>query len=408
MSQRPLIIYLGKFLIPNRNAACTRAIGNAKVFNELGYDVDVVGFERLPNHHRKQYFLERGTNLFSAPDRKEGILAPFTSFRINPFSAIHHIESRMRSGQVACVVCYNYPSLAQALIQVWCKANKIGFVSDITEWQSEPTGISPKEIFRFLDANLRVQLLSRVADGVIVTSKMVENYFRQDSNKPIANIPTLFDKDELEFHQKPQTNQNSPIRLLFLGPGFDLSMDTAPPEKMKERIDLVIETILEVHRAGNKIKLDVFGISSKQFFGAVNIKKTDVAEINSIVEFHGRVPHTDIISMLKRCDFSIFFRDNKPSNNAGFPTKFAESLMTGTPVIIDNIMTLQPYYKNEHVLQLDRTNPKDMANQLIEKVADYRRHWQTQTPDAPAFQLFHYMNFIEEMKKVFPPVDEEC
>lgn len=397
MSNRPLIVYFGPFLLPNRNAACVRVISNAKIFRDLGYDVDIVGFESKPSSEGKLSSSDPSINLYSYPASPAGYLS---SFRINPMSAITHLRQRGADRQITHVICYNYPSFAQAGLQFWCKANQSNFLPDITEWNTEISSANPVSLIRGLDTSVRIRLLAKFADALIVTSSMVADYFGTKKSRPIANLPTLFDKSQIETHIKQPRSQEAPLRLMFVGPGFDTSLTSVPPASMKERVDLIVDVALAVSKMGKETTLEFFGLTADQYFHAIEGNDKRRNEIEAVVNFRGRVPNEEIIDALASSEFSMIFRDNKPANNAGFPTKFAESLMSGTPVIIDEIEAVKTYFDNEHVLQLERADPETMARQLLTSVGDYRKMRLSQSVKEADFQLFHFARFTAEAKRV--------
>ena len=51
------------------------------------------------------------------------------------------------------------------------------------------------------------------------------------------------------------------------------------------------------------------------------------------VFIHGKVPQEKIGEILRNADYQMFIRPLRRSSNAGFPTKLAESMAVGTPVI---------------------------------------------------------------------------
>ena len=51
------------------------------------------------------------------------------------------------------------------------------------------------------------------------------------------------------------------------------------------------------------------------------------------VNFRGRVPHTEVVKAVQQSDFQMLIRDSNLKNNAGFPTKFVESMSCCTPII---------------------------------------------------------------------------
>jgi glycosyltransferase involved in cell wall biosynthesis len=95
-----------------------------------------------------------------------------------------------------------------------------------------------------------------------------------------------------------------------------------------------------------------------------------------------------------KSDFSIFIRPDRRSSHAGFPTKLAESMIAGTPVITNNTGDIGQYLKNGkegfllksgypeelkdiflHILSLSREKLNEMrlnARRMAEESFDYR------------------------------------
>ena len=80
------------------------------------------------------------------------------------------------------------------------------------------------------------------------------------------------------------------------------------------------------------------------------------------VAFLGRVPHEQSIAYLKGADCSLIIRDSTRTNNAGFPTKFAEAVTVGVGVIATDISDLKIYSKkSNNVMIVEETLEETMA-----------------------------------------------
>ena len=110
---------------------------------------------------------------------------------------------------------------------------------------------------------------------------------------------------------------------------------------IKDRLDKIVNGIR--HAGADKFHLDVIGINAEQYSRIynqdLNCKDLDIV-------FHGRLPHKEAMRYLMGADFQIFFRDFIRVNNAGFPTKFVESMSAGIPVITNRISNIDDYIKS--------------------------------------------------------------
>ena len=397
--KRPVIVYFGPFALPDRNAAAHRAIGNAKVLQMLECDVRIVGFDESSDRRAKRGgrcvpgigLVTIGAQSKSAP--------VISSFRLNPTSAIRYLLKLRRRRTIAGVICYNYPSLAQAGIQLFCKLRAIPYITDVTEWNTASGRSWLYDILRFADIDMRVRVLNKFADRLITTSPFMSTYYRR-RNRRIAELPTLFDRSVIKFVEHKPRQAGNGVRLLFVGPGFDLALPKVEKKFLKERIDLVIQMTAAARNVGHDISIDIFGIAREQYIHFFPQDKGNLDKHAVAFRFHGRVPHAAILRALCEADFSIVLRDNKKGNNAGFPTKFAESLMCGTPVVIDEIESISAYFNHPHVLLLNRAEPSVMARQLLVLIEAYRNREWAQQSGRDSYQTFHFANFREEMAKV--------
>ena len=69
------------------------------------------------------------------------------------------------------------------------------------------------------------------------------------------------------------------------------------------------------------------------YIGKANEEITKKYSYLDNVSFVGKLNHNDLIEYYPQIDYNIIVRDNNRTNNAGFPTKFAESIFFDTPVI---------------------------------------------------------------------------
>ena len=398
-NKSPVIVYFGGFALPNKNAAAHRAVGNAQVFNLLNHDTRIVGFQNLSGC-RVQYVSGPEPHIGMVTMASQlGRLPIFSSFRINPMSAIAYLKHLSKRRTVSHVICYNYPSIAQAGIQVYCKLKGIRYLSDVTEWNTDSGLGLLYNTLRSADITLRIRALNRLASALITTSPYITSYYG-GPKQGIAEIPTLFDKDTFVTLSNDPANPSDPIKLMFVGPAFDLAIERPQQNDLKERIDLVVKLVDAVLEQGGDITLNVFGIDKDVFLRAFPDDAARVRKHDAHLRFHGRVSHERILRGLHDSDFSVLLRDNKHSNNAGFPTKFAESLLAGTPVVMDEIESIKAYHDHPHTLMLQRNSPENMARQLLDKVVQYRERENNNPSPKSSYQTFHYANFKDEMSKV--------
>ena len=95
------------------------------------------------------------------------------------------------------------------------------------------------------------------------------------------------------------------------------------------------------------------------------------------------------MEQVKGADFTIFVREDTRVNNAGFPTKFAESISCGVPVITNKTSNLSDYLRDgengfwlgenitatlQRILNMDDSQLQVMKQQVEHATFDYRAY----------------------------------
>jgi glycosyltransferase involved in cell wall biosynthesis len=103
----------------------------------------------------------------------------------------------------------------------------------------------------------------------------------------------------------------------------------------------------------------------------------------------GKLSHSETIRYVLGCDCYIFIRRSDKRNNAGFPTKFAESYTCGVPIITTDVSDV-----GEYINKSDRGSLlKDMTTENISEAMLY--HIENITQQKNLNNTFHYESFIQ-------------
>lgn len=344
--------------MPDKNAAAQRVLSVAKALRESGYETQFYG---ITQSNDKVGTVD-GFH-YAAYPHPSGTIA-WIKYALG-FGIVDYIKQNSPD----FVFLYNYPAVAQERVISYCKRHGIISIGDITEWY-RPTSL-PKRI----DTWYRMQFSNWHLDGIIVISRFLANYYQ---GKTLIQLPPLVDKKDEKWHIQAMQRIDDKIHLVYIGTG-----------SVKDRLDKIIHSI---HQAGaEKFHLDVIGINAEQF-RAIYHQHLDLSSLD--VCFHGRLPHQIAMKYLMNADFQIFFRDNLRVNNAGFPTKFVESMSAGVPVITNRISNIGDYVKNgvnsfmiEHpddveicevlktVSALDKAGIKEIKDNCLREEFDYRNYY---------------------------------
>lgn len=326
-SERNMILYVGGFELPDKNAAAHRVVANAKALAYLGNLVTFIGVSKEPQESGQ--WQDEGCYGFPY------YLKLYPESKIEWFKHISNIsvESEFiieHKAQLRAVIAYNQHSIALKKTMSLCKSYGIPIIADCTEWYGHKW-TSPMGIIKSLDTLIRMRFLHPSMDGLIAISKYLQKFYEKSVRT--VYIPPLVDSEDPKWQikrsKKDKTNQDS-ITIVYAG----------SPGENKDRIELIVKA---VQTSTLPITLRIIGIDTKSFIVAhPNLLKKDMKGI----QFLGRLSHLEVLSELSRADYSCFFREKTRSNEAGFPTKFVESVSMGTPVITNRTSDIADYCKS--------------------------------------------------------------
>lgn len=353
---RGTIYYFGAFRLPAGNASTQRVRSNAKIFRDLGFRVVLVSIHEGTGRgvERRGSFAQDG---FHSLSLNVGVKPLHRAANRLIAAAVFRIL-RMRFAAPA-VICYNYLALPQAQIQAYCRLKGIPFASDATEWYG-PSGSFVSDLLRSIDTVIRMRLLNWLTDGIITTSPFLTRFYARAA-KPHVQLPTLFDRAETGVGAPNE--KGGPLSLVFAGNPFNLKIKRPDPAHMKERLDTILAILTEANRDGAGIKLDIYGVDRQQYLTAFQLRSDELDP--PWLKFWGQVPRRQVLEATKNADLTIFFREKSRPNIAGFPSKFAESITCGTPVITNPMENIAEFAKDgSNCVLVDPANLHECAMAL--------------------------------------------
>ena len=234
------------------------------------------------------------------------------------------------------------------------------------------------------------------ADGVIAISRMLEAHYKETVNN-VVRIPTIMDIEGIEWRSEVGSHES--IRLIFTG-----SIDWG-----KDRLVEVIEAIRNID--DHRIELHIYGPSREAVFQQLDENNCDITKNLEFVYFHGHVPHEEISKACKNADFGVIIRPDRRQSHAGFPTKIAEYMSVGTPVIANDTGDLSLYVNDsENGFCLQRNiSIEDVENVLIKILSMSKEEMKQLRINARqvAQKSFDYRRSSELLNKLINSVVEE-
>lgn len=385
-SQNRRILYVGGFELPDKNAAAQRISVSSKLLKDVGYDVSFLGITHSNQRVEKNtcFDIEKNTNTsWSVRYPKSFVDWARYSLSIKTIKTI--IEGRSYGKPVA-IIAYNHPSLALFRLNRYCKKNKIILIADCTEWSihSEKAIL---RIFKSIDTFLRMRWIHKSLDALIVISDFLFEYYNPKMNN-VFLLPPLVDKNDPKWRRSLVCENNGPLKLVYAG---------SPGSRNKDRLDLIIKALNEV-KSNSAFQLTIIGVTKEQYlfdFGLNSLPKGT----ENFVSFKGRLSHIETIGFVQRSDYSFFLRDNIRANNAGFPTKFVESISCGTPVITNETSNIKKFLHGNNLgCLLDDSTESNLVESLNKVIDSPKTMLKQLKKNCLNSSAFMYQNYIDDFE----------
>lgn len=330
------VVYIGDFDLRNENVQAHLVKNNGKILNQLGYSV---------------YFVGTNRNCFSFDDVKQlqpldisigdylelpHTLTPRGILQLGAVenTIISYLKKIKTNKEIEYIITYQAPTYARVLktIALWAKSEKIAYIvncADLPVFDSQP--FIKRMVMNLNWKNLHA-INKKYADGVISVSNYIAEFYKKEG-RPSVIIPPLFDEPDL-LGLTP--GENDVAVFLYAGTPFISSTHEINTKGMKDRLDKVIDIMLEVEKRGSSFRFDIVGITKEEYCTCVPRHAKDLSKSNNIF-FYGKQSHEYTLRKLISADFMINFRDKNLMTEAGMSTKVVESVSVGTPVVMNEI-----------------------------------------------------------------------
>jgi len=170
-------------------------------------------------------------------------------------------------------------------------------------------------------------------DGFITCSKSLKDYYSGFCGSSCSFLisPVIVDIDE--FHKRTEKTK----KISYCGDWGN----------HKDGVDILIEAFALLHKKHPDYRLELIGGSTPDVEMALKQLSIDLG-VESSVDYIGRIPHEDMASHLLSASVMALARPNNKQAQGGFPSKVAEYLATGRPVVLTCVGDL-PIYLTDHV-----------------------------------------------------------
>ena len=300
--KKKIILYVGGFELPDKNAAAQRCISNAKIFRDLGYEVILLGIHKMDKSPliKSEYY---GFTCWSIPYPNS---AKAWLKKIISFNQVDYLLEHEYRNQVFAVICYNHPAISQYRIKKVAKKNGALTLADVTEWYSASGNKFFHKIIKWLDTSLRMRVVNFLMDGLITTSNYLTHFYK--GKKILVELPTLYDKQRIDLPEwDSRKNLSGCYILLYAGSPFDVRQAVKNRSSVKERLDLIIHSLFNLSAEGVNFRLNIFGVTKEDYLMVYPDDSDKLDTLKKQVSFKGRCAHETILENIMESDFSIFF-----------------------------------------------------------------------------------------------------
>jgi glycosyltransferase involved in cell wall biosynthesis len=297
-------------------------VSNGKIFQKLGYRVAYLGIRKYADFTGVER-LDAERDMYEEP-YPQGIREWFLHMW-----SVKNIQAVMETqGDVCMVILYNVPFVLLKRVKHALKNTNIKVVYDCTEWADVTDGSYAKRIAKKCDEHFIRTKIADVADGLIVISKRMQQAYAKA--KHLLLLPPLVDISDSIWHQTME-KQDDIFEFCFAG----------ILDGNKESLDTIVEAFGNLER--EDMRLRIIGITEQEFCDFYPNGRELIKRCRGQVVFMGTRSHAETISYVLSCDCYIFIRQSDTRNNAGFPTKFAESFTCNVPIIATDISDIKSY-----------------------------------------------------------------
>lgn len=355
------IVYIGSFRLPNFDAASARVLNVARALRLAGHEVSFIswgGKQRecdlcADGKYRYDGFEYVVTGEL---DPKGNILQKVICKQQRGNKTKQLLEERIVDFDA--VITYN-GSLTRWLLR-FTRKHQVKLINDITEWYD----YNELKVTDWLPYTYNMHCTQKRVKNKIVISHYFDNYYNKTHN---IVIPATCDAGETKWQQgaaiaKEKAGEYDGITLIYAG----------NPAR-KDAVHYAVNAVQRLIDEGHKMRFLIVGAERERYLK----NYTDLLskkEFSERIQFLGRVSQDEVPSYYAQADFMVLLREQTRKSNAGFPTKFAESFTSGTPVIANLTSDLGKYLMDgETGFVVDEPSEEAIYQTLKERVVGLNR-----------------------------------
>lgn len=364
---------------PYESASAFRCLTLVKLLCHAGHQVSLIVPQINDNHNEGKNCILNEINMMD--------VSTYTKSKKNQYE--NCLEDYLSSNEVDVVI---RPTSIHHFhrIQKILSKNNIPTVMDSVEWYGPSNWRLQYLDPRYYYFCYLWQKEFSKAQGIIAISRLIEQHYLSFLNN-VVRIPTITDCSDTPY--RVDIRESKCIYFIFAG----------RLDKNKDRLTEFIVALDHLGERGKNVFLDVYGPDTVELEEQLGDQAYLLNKHQKTIRIHGKVKQEIVKQKCYESDFSVFFRPDRRSSNAGFPTKLGECMTCGTPafcndtgdislVLEDNIngflikdLSVEEIYeKLELILTMELEERKKMRLMARKKAEEY----------------FNYYNYAAEINSV--------
>lgn len=374
------ILYSMSAMYPFGTPYAARVTNICRLLRSLGHEV-VLFCDYYSENVSNEQFCERYENVeVRYTSRQRDTWAKLTVMHRTP----KLIERYIREHKIDLIISSSAANRFERIRSIARKSN-IPLILEINEKYHFTNWELGKFDPRYFEFKRCWERHYKTADGFLTISTFLQNEFLK-TGKPTVRIPTIMDVEFNKNLANTYEKKEDSVSYNFsggLGGGKDL---------LGEFIS-VLESNNDSLKKNHTV--DIYGPSETEV-----IQQTQQFGISVLnpkrVHVHGRIPQKEVPKAIAMSEFGLILRPNRESSDAGFPTKIAEYMSIGTPIIANKTSDIAMYIKDgENGFLLDDLKMDTIRTviQRIDRLSDVDYQRMRHAAQEQARRVFDYREY---------------